>query len=97
MLLFSLPAGVVAAVITFATYEVVRRLDSVSLDQARSCATMTLLGIGLVILVLISRPLRAWKLGLATSMAAGYGVTMAWPPLRSFFQLTLPPRAPGCW
>ena len=97
VLRFSLPAGTAAAAATFALYEVVRRLDGVSLDEARTSATMTLLGIGLVILLLISRPLRPWKVGLAASMAASYGVAMAWPFPRDFFQLDVPSLGAWLW
>ena len=93
VLRFSLPAGAVAGVVTFVLYEVVRRLDGVSLDEARTSATMTLLAIGLVILVLISRPLRPWKVGLAAAMAASYGAAMALPMLREFFELDAPSLA----
>ena len=93
VLRFSLPAGAAAGAVTFALYEIVRRLDSVTLDEARTSATMTLLGIGLVILLLISRPLRPWKVGLAAAMAASYGAAMAWSPLREFFQLDVPSLA----
>ena len=97
VLRFSLPAGAVAGAATFALYEIVRRLDGVSLDEARTSATMTLLGIGLVILLLISRPLRPWKVGLAAAMAASYGAAMAWSPLREFFQLDSPSLAAWLW
>ena len=97
VLRFSLPAGAAAAAVTFALYEVVRRLDGVTLDEARTSATMTLLGIGLVILVLISRPLRPWKVGLAASMAAAYGAAMAWPFLGDFFQLDSPSLSGWLW
>ena len=97
VLRFSLPAGAVAGAATFALYEIVRRLDGLSLDEARTSATMTLLGIGLVILLLISRPLRPWKAGLAAAMAASYGVAMAWPVLREFFQLDVPSLAAWLW
>jgi cation-transporting ATPase E len=90
VLRFSLLAGAVAGVVTFVLYEVVRRLDGVSLDEARTSATMTLLAIGLVILLLISRPLRPWKVGLAAAMAASYGTAMALPFLREFFELDAP-------
>ena len=97
VLRFSLPAGAAAAAVTFALYEVVRRLDGVTLDEARTSATMTLLGVGLVILVLISRPLRPWKVGLAASMAAAYGAAMAWPFLGDFFQLDGPSLSGWLW
>ncbi|MYB87942.1 MAG: HAD-IC family P-type ATPase [Acidimicrobiaceae bacterium] len=95
VLRFSLPAGAVAGVVTFVLYEVVRRLDGVSLDEARTSATMTLLALGLMILLLISRPLRPWKVGLAAAMAASYGAAMALPFLREFFELDVPPL--GGW
>ena len=97
VLRFSLPAGVVAGAVTFGLYEIVRRLDGVSLYEARTSATMTLLGVGLVILVLISRPLKPWKVGLAAAMAASYGIAMAVPALRGFFALDVPSLGGWLW
>ena len=97
VLRFSVPAGAAAGAVTFVLYEIVRRLDGMTLDQARTSATMTLLGIGLVILLLISRPLRPWKVGLAASMAASYGAAMALPVLREFFRLDTPPLGTWLW
>ena len=94
---FSLPAGAVAGAVTFGLYETVRRLDGVSLYEARTSATMTLLGIGLVILLLISRPLKPWKVGLAAAMAASYGMAMALPNLRAFFELDAPSLGGWLW
>lgn len=95
VLRFSMPAGAVAAVTTFVLYEVVRRLDGLELDEARTCATVTLLGVSLAILLLISRPFAPWKGALAASMAGSYAITMLWSPLRSFFHLDPPP--PDAW
>jgi cation-transporting ATPase E len=91
VLRFSLPAGAVAGSVAYATYEAARRLDDVSLAEARTIATITLLAAGLVILVLISRPLRVWKVGLAVGMGLGYVAVMAIPFLRDYFQLEIPP------
>ena len=90
VLRFSLPAGAVAGAVTYGLYEWVRRLDDISLAEARTAATMTLLAIGLTILVLISRPLKPWKLGLAAAMAASYALVMAIPFGRTYFELDLP-------
>ena len=97
VLRFSLPAGTVAAATTFVLYEIVRRIEGITLDEARTSATMTLLGVTLVILVLISRPLRTWKVMLVAAMAVSYGVTMAWSPLRDFFRLDVPPLDAWPW
>lgn len=96
VLRFSLPAGAAAGIVTFGLYETVRRIDSVDIGQARTCATVTLLGVGLVILVLISRPLRPWKIGLAAAMAGLYAAVMGWTPLRDYYHLH-PPPAVGWW
>ncbi len=89
VLRWSLPAGTAAAAATFACYEVVRRSDA-SLAEARTAATLTLLGVGLAILLGISRPLRAWKVGLAATMGGLYAVTIAWPFARDYFELVVP-------
>ncbi len=95
VLRFSLPAGAAAALAAFACFEVVRRADDVGLEEARTAATIVLLAIGLVILLEISRPLQAWKVGLVVGMAALYVAVMAIPLLHDFFELHLPP--PGSW
>ncbi|MCQ3812059.1 MAG: HAD-IC family P-type ATPase, partial [Acidimicrobiia bacterium] len=84
VLRFSIPAGVLAAVASFFVYEIARRHDEVTLPEARTVATFTLLGVGLVILVVISRPLRPWKIGLAAAMAGSYLLVMVWPWARNF-------------
>ncbi len=96
---FSLPAGTIAAVGTWIAYLVARAgIDSVVastservLAEARTTATITLLGIGLVILVVVSRPLKPWKILLAVCMAGLYGAVMAVESLRDYFLLELPP------
>ncbi len=91
VLRFSVPAGLAAGTATFVAYSVARSGDDITLDEARTVATMTLLTLGLVVLVLISAPLQAWKIGLAALMACGYLVAMAVEPLREYFELHLPP------
>ncbi len=95
VLRFSIPAGATAGAVTFGLYEIVRRMDNVTLAEARTAATVTLLLIGLAILILISRPLKPWKLGLAAVMAALYALNMLLPAAREYFELDLPPA--GAW
>ena len=81
---------------SFFVYEIARRHgegDYVQkvLPEARTVATFTLLGVGLVILVVISRPLRPWKVGLAGAMGGSYLIVMVWPWARNFFELDIPP------
>jgi len=95
VLRWSLPAGAAAAVATFACYEVVRRSDAagMGLEAARTTATLTLLGVGLAVLLGISRPLRPWKVGLAAAMGGLYAIAMAWPFARDYFELVVPTSA----
>ncbi len=89
VLRFSVPAGVIAGTATMVAYEWSRRSAGLSLSEARTLATITLLAIGLVILLTASRPVRPWKVGLAATMAACYIGIMAVPWTREFFELDL--------
>ena len=93
VLRFSIPAGVVAGAVTFGLYEIVRRMDDMSLAEARTAATATLLSLGLATLLLISRPWKPWKVGLAAAMGACYVLVMVWPFARDYFELDLPTTA----
>jgi cation-transporting ATPase E len=94
VLRFSLPAGAAAGLVTYAAYDIIRlTVPDVTLEQARTSATVILLGVGLVILVVVSSPLRTWKVALAVAMGCAYAVIMVIPWLRNFFELDLPPAA----
>ena len=62
-----------------------------SSTEARTAATMTLLIIGLVILVVVSRPLRTWKVMLAAAMGAFYVAVLVIEPLKKYFEFDHPP------
>ena len=63
--------------------------DGMGLEAARTAATLTLLGVGLAVLLGISRPLRPWKAALAAAMGGLYAVAMAWPFARDYFELVV--------
>ena len=92
VLRFSLPAGFIAGAVTYVLYEVVRRMDDVSLAEARTASTATLLAIVLVILVLVSLPLKPAKIALPIAMTGVYLLTLFWSFPRDYFELDLPPR-----
>ena len=93
VLRFSIPAGAVTGTTTFVLYEIVRRMDDVTLAEARTAATATLLLLGLAILLTISRPWQPWKVGLAAGMAGCYATVMGWDWAREYFELDLPTGA----
>jgi cation-transporting ATPase E len=88
-LAFAVPAGLSAAAATYVVYAIARGGDD-SLTEARTAATMTLLGLGLAVLVVTSRPIVPWKLALAAAMAASYATIVTVEPLRDYFELDLP-------
>lgn len=94
---FSVPAGVIAGTTAFVVYEAARAHSAISLEEARTLSTLTLLACGLVVLAVASRPLRPWKIGLVAAMAASYGVIMALPFARNFFELDLFTDATAWW
>src|SRR3954454_17603283 len=57
VLRITIPFGTVAAVATFCTYAYVRNIAGVSLVEAQTAATVTLLIVGLGVLALLARPL----------------------------------------
>jgi cation-transporting ATPase E len=90
VLRFSVPAGTIAAVVTWAAYLAVPRETDSELAEARTVATITLLGIGLVVLLVVSRPLRPWKIGLVAAMTGLYAIVLLWPFPRNYFELNTP-------
>ena len=93
VLSFSIPAGIIAGTATVIAYEMGRRNFDLPLDEARSLATITLLGIGLAILLAASRPLKAWKIVLVAAMGALYALVVAIRSTRAFFEIDLFPAS----
>ena len=87
--------GLVAAVATFAAYAVAHELDGVSIDQARTAATMVMLAIGLWNLGILARPFTPLRAVLLAAMAGAFVVTVAVAGIRHFFALAIPPAKVG--
>jgi cation-transporting ATPase E len=86
VLRYSIPAGISASIATFVCYEIVRRSD-VLLIEARTAATATLLCLGLGILVVVSRPIKTWKLLLTVFMGLSYMSVLLSEFGRDYFEL----------
>jgi cation-transporting ATPase E len=90
ILRFAMPAGVAMAVATFFAYWLALDEPGTSLDAARTTAAITLLLGGLWLVLVIARPLTAWKRGLVAAMFGAFLVVLATPPLRTLFGIVLP-------
>jgi cation-transporting ATPase E len=91
VLRFAVPAGMLAATATLFSYALARTEPGISLEEARTAAVLTLTWIGFGVLSIVAAPLNAWRLTLIWSLAAGFGLVLAFPATRSFFALELPP------
>ena len=91
VMVFSLPAGTIAAAATFGTYLWLRSSNETSLEQARTGATIVLLGLGLAVLAVMAHPLRRRHIVLIAAMVACYVVAMVTDVTREYFVLDSPP------
>jgi cation-transporting ATPase E len=91
VMVFAIPAGVVAACATLLAYWLAHRSPSVPLEEARTTATMTLTGSGLWILWSLSRPLNPLRITILLAMLGALVGVLAIPWLREQFALALPP------
>ncbi len=87
---FAVPAGLVAAVASLVVYAAALRDEGLSLVEARTATTITLLGVGLAILLQLTRSLPPWRWALVGVMGASILVVLTVPFLSEFFELDMP-------
>ena len=90
VLRFAIPAGIVAACAAMASYAVAHYAEGVNTTEARTCATVTLMIVGLWVLNLLARPITLGRALLCGTMAGAFAVILAVPAFRDFFALDLP-------
>lgn len=88
---FTVPAGVLAAIATFAAFAVALSYLHGTLDQARTAATVTLCAVALWILAQLARPLSASRLGIVVGMATAFAAVIVVARLRTFFAIEVLP------
>jgi cation-transporting ATPase E len=91
VLRFAAPAGTLAASATFGAYYLARNQSGVSLDEARTTATLVLVGVGLLVLIRLAFPLTTWRMVLIVTMVTVFLFAIVTPQGREFFALDLPP------
>ncbi|MCT2591010.1 HAD-IC family P-type ATPase [Streptomyces sp. N2-109] len=89
VLRFALPAGLLAAVATFAAYLYARHVYDGNLEAETSAATLTLFLVALWALAIIARPYTWWRIALVLTMGAAFAVVLVVPFAQEFFQLEL--------
>jgi len=87
---FAGPCGFVAGTATFVSYAIAYNASSVTVDEARTAATLTLAAIGLWVLNILARPITPLRGLLFGAMVGAFAVLLAVPGLRDFFALSIP-------
>jgi cation-transporting P-type ATPase E len=90
VLRLAVPAGTLAAGGTFAAYYLARNEEGVSLTEAQTAASVTLLLIGLLILARVASPLTPARRILIASCGTAFAVVLLVPSLRTFFGFDTP-------
>ena len=91
VLRFAVPAGAITAAATLLGYAATRAIAPADIGLARTGATLTLVGCGLLILWLLARPRGVWQWLSLLALPALLFVIMTVPRARDFFALQLPP------
>lgn len=96
VLRFAVPAGVVCALFSMASYLFVLS-NGDPLLYARTSAAITLFIISWTVLLLVARPLNALRLAIVVAMGLGFLLVLFIPWLSNFFALTLHLGSDGLW
>jgi cation-transporting ATPase E len=86
VLRFAVPAGLVCAAASFASY----RLAHGDLRAERSVATITLFLVAFFALTLVARPVNRRRAWLLATMAGAFALVLAWPAAREVADLVIP-------
>jgi cation-transporting ATPase E len=89
VLRFALPTGLAAGLATLAAYELAIA-EEVTLEEARTTATLVLAAMGLFALGIVIRPIVTWKKTLLGASIAGLLLLFVLPPTQRFFALDMP-------
>ena len=91
VLLFAIPAGIIAALSAFTSYGAALYFDEPMLN-AQSAATITLFIVTIAVLAQSARPLNVIRLGIVSAMVLAFVIVLYVPFLSNFFALTLCPE-----
>lgn len=92
VLRFAVPGGIAAAAATMAGYLFSKFDSGLDLKQQQTVATIILTGVAVLMLGLVARPVRAWKLGLLCTVIGFEALVLITPFGRDYFDLALPDK-----
>jgi cation-transporting ATPase E len=89
VLRFAVPAGLICATASFSAYLLARGSGD-DLRQERSVATICLFLTAVFVLLLVARPLAAWKLAMLGAIVAAFALVLTVPVARRLADLSIP-------
>lgn len=84
---FAIPSGLIIAGVLFANYFLMS--DDGTPQAVSTTSSIIVMAIGTWIIMLLARPLRAWKMTMAVLLCAAFAVLLAVPSLRTLVDFTL--------
>src|SRR5690606_9473271 len=87
---FSFPAGVLTAAAVLATV-LIGRAEGIELDESRTAASLVVMITGMRVLMLVAKPLVAWKVATIVAMGGLFVLALVVPPARDLLDLHLSP------
>lgn len=90
VLRFAVPAGILAAIATLVSYQVIRHRADVPLEEARTAAAITLFIVAFWVLGILARPFNLWRAGMVIAMGVAFLLVLTVPFLSSYFEMPLP-------
>jgi cation-transporting ATPase E len=91
VVIFSLPAGVIAAVCSLVSYSLALRVGE-PVPSAQAAATVTLFIVATAVMLEAARPLNLLRLGIVGLMVLLFLLVLYIPPVSAFFALSLGPE-----
>jgi cation-transporting P-type ATPase E len=88
---FAIPAGLVIAIAAVSAFLTVRGMD-LGLGVARTSATVVTVGLSLLVLATLARPLATWRGAMVLGLAGAFAALFALPWLRTALALALLPQ-----
>ncbi len=90
VLRFTIPAGIVCGATTLTTFVLARRVDGVSVDEARTASLVVLFVVAMWVLSILCRPLVWWRIVLIVTMVAGFVLVFTVKGLTRYFEIATP-------
>jgi cation-transporting ATPase E len=88
---FAIPAGLVITIAAVSAFLTVRAMD-LGLGAARTSATVVTVGLSLLVLATLARPLATWRGAMVLGLAGAFAALFALPWLRTALALALLPQ-----